>query len=276
LIKKIFRLIYKLHQQYFVGVTFYRVNNLLFELGMRGLGIGNFENDRVSGEEHLFHKLLAGPDDLLVIDVGANEGDYSSTLLECCPNAKVYAIEPHPQTFKLLEAKAARNNFKAFNMGFSDIAGTMQLFDRVAEGGGTQHASLYRGVIEDLHKVEAESVEVQICTLDSFVVSQGISHINLLKIDTEGNELKVLLGATQILARNLVDIIQIEFNEMNTISRVFFKDFFELLKGYDCYRLLPDGLLPIPQYRPSSCELFAFQNILFVRKGYRFNTVKKG
>ena len=143
----------------------------------------------------------------------------------------------------------------------------MQLFDRVSNGGGTQHASLYREVIEDIHKAKVTTVDVDISTIDTFVAGRGISHIHLLKIDTEGNEFLILRGAERTIARNMVDMVQIEFNEMNTVSRVFFKDFFTLFSNYECYRLLPDGLLPIPTYIPLYCELFAFQNVLFVRNG---------
>jgi hypothetical protein len=65
-------------------------------------------------------------------------------------------------------------------------------------------------------------------------------------------------------------MVQLEFNEMNTVSRVFFRDFFTLLGDrYDIYRLLPGGLLPITKYRPLQCELFAYQNLLFVRRGQK-------
>ena len=91
--------------------------------------------------------------------------------------------------------------------------------------------------------------------------------IRLLKIDTEGSELKVLLGAAKTLQAQRIDMIQIEFNEMNVVSRVFFRDYFQLLREFDIYRLLPGELLPLRDYRPLYCELFAFQNLLAVRKG---------
>ena len=52
-----------------------------------------------------------------------------------------------------------------------------------------------------------------------------LERLNLLKIDAEGNEYKILLGAKQALQANIIDVIQFEFNEMNVISRVFMKDF---------------------------------------------------
>jgi FkbM family methyltransferase len=267
----LFKFILSIYRILFVRKRFYKLNKLMFDLSLRGLGLLNYEDDHISGEEYLFRKVLPINNKLLVMDVGANKGDYASKLREFSPDATIYAFEPHPATFQLLQAEAARHDFQAFNLGFSDVAGKMQLFDRISETDGTQHASLYREVIEDIHQAEVATVDVAISTIDVFIVEQAIDHIHLLKIDTEGNELKVLRGAEKALADNMIDMVQIEFNEMNTVSRVFFKDFYQLLHNYRCYRLLPDGLLPIPKYRPLMCELFAFQNVLFIRRDLRYN-----
>jgi hypothetical protein len=96
---------------------------------------------------------------------------------------------------------------------------------------------------------------------------QAISHEDLLKIDVEGAELEVLKGAVGAIKAGKIDVIQFEFNEMNVVSRVFFRDFWHVLDGYSFYRLLPFGLFPIRNYRTFFCELFAFQNIVAVRSG---------
>src|SRR6266516_3015779 len=202
---RLFKLILSIYRRLFVGKKFYKLNKLMFELSLRGLGILNFEDHWISGETFFFQKVLAGKKKLLVMDVGANRGDYAVTLRRYCPDASIYAFEPHPASFRLLHAEASRHNFQAFNVGFSDRAGTMQLFDRPSEDNGTEHASLYREVIEDIHQTEVTAVDVEISTIDAFVAERGISRIHLLKIDTEGNEFKILRGAEQTLARHMVD-----------------------------------------------------------------------
>ena len=68
--------------------------------------------------------------------------------------------------------------------------------------------------------------------------------------------------------------IQFEFNEMNIESRVFMKDFFNILPEYDFFRLLPDGYIPlgnINTYRnPLTLELFAMQNIVAIQNSALF------
>ncbi len=89
-----------------------------------------------------------------------------------------------------------------------------------------------------------------------------IKEVKFLKIDTEGNELNVLLGAAQLLKEKRIETIQFEFNEMNTVSRVFFRDFQELLPDHAFYRLLPAGLLPLEKNSPMTNEIFGYQNII--------------
>ena len=89
-----------------------------------------------------------------------------------------------------------------------------------------------------------------------------IKEVKFLKIDTEGNELNVLLGAKRLLKENRIETIQFEFNEMNVMSRVFFRDFLELMPDHTFYRLLPAGLLPIGKYSPLTNEIFAYQNVI--------------
>jgi hypothetical protein len=69
---------------------------------------------------------------------------------------------------------------------------------------------------------------VSLSTLGSFCRDHGIQRIDFLKIDTEGNELKVLQGAKSMLQSNSIHSIQLEINEMNVVVRVFLKDFCEI------------------------------------------------
>lgn len=252
----------------FARKRFYRFNKFLYELGLRGLGIRNHETDYLSGEQNFLSRLgNSGP--LVVLDVGANIGSYSEKLMTANPEARIYAFEPQPENFERLAAIARNRGFDAFNTALGDKEGRLQLYD-YADSDGSQHASLYRDVIEDIHKSEAVSHEVELQTLDAFVKENGITAVDLLKIDVEGNEYKVLLGARQALAGGMIDLIHFEFNEMNVVSRTFFKDFHDLLEGYRFYRMLPDGLIELGEYKAYRMEIFAYQNIVAIRQSSRF------
>lgn len=256
----------------FARPRLYPLNKLLFNLSLRGMGLQNYENDRISGEASFLERMLKNCGSPVILDVGANRGSYVEKIMGLCPNARVYAFEPHPATFRELELIARRyGRVEAVNCGMGSEAGTLNLYDRPSSGSGTEHASLYQEVIEGIHHETATATSVRVGTVDAFVAERGLDRITLLKIDTEGHEYQVLQGAGQALANGIVDLIQIEFNEMNVVSRVFFRDFHALLSGgYDIFRLLPSGLLPLDPYRPLQHELFAFQNIVCIRRGSGF------
>ena len=89
----------------------------------------------------------------------------------------------------------------------------------------------------------------------------------LLKIDTEGHEQEVLLGSLLFIKNNPPSAILIEFNEMNAISGTHYHRLKSLIgNAYEAYRLLPGGrLLPLKDLPPLFTEIYAYQNIVFIR-----------
>ena len=263
------RVIVPVYRRLFSGRRWQRVNLFLHELTLYGVGIYNYENDIVSGERYTLERVLrtkAAPPRPVVLDVGANVGDFARTVKALSPSARVFAFEPHPDAFVHTQAAAAEADFVAINAGCGDRAGTLTLYDYADDATGLQHSSLYRDVIEKLHGARATGRPVAIATIDDFMVEHDIDRVWLLKIDTEGHEASVLRGASRAIAEGRIDFVQFEFNAMNVESRTFFKDFLELLPNYRFYRLLPNGWLRLT-YDPIRCEVFAFQNIIAVRDG---------
>lgn len=247
---------------------FYKYNRLMHLLSLHAIGILNYKNNKQSDEEFFLKNELSSLLDGVVLDVGANVGNYCVSLRGLNTECKIYAFEPHPLTYSRLIQNTKSLDVKTFNFGVGRDEGELTLFD-YAGNDGSEHASLHEGVIEKIHKGEAVGHKVRILSLDNFVKQEKLGKIALLKIDTEGHELEVLHGAKNLLTRGDIAIIHLEFNEMNVISRVFFKDIWDLLPNYDIYRMLPSGLLHIKSYRPVDCELFAYQNIVAkIKKNY--------
>lgn len=244
----------------FSRTFFYKFNLRVFDLCLRGIGVLNYEGYKVSGEQWFLDTFLRDKDIKTIIDVGANTDPYG---LEK-PDVKVYALEPHPGTFKkLIENTKDYKNIFCFPLGLSDKPGKAILYDMTKEG--TALATLQKDMLEKQYRQKLVKSQIVLTTLDEFARKQKINRIDLLKIDTEGNEYKVLQGAKKTLANKEVRYILFEFNEMNAYGRVFFRDFCEFLEGYSLYRLLPDGLADLGKYRPITHELFAFQNIVAIR-----------
>jgi FkbM family methyltransferase len=255
----------KVYRALFGRQIFYRLNIILYHCSLRGLGILNFESDRISGEALFIKRLLAGKASGVVFDVGANVGRYSSKVLQTNPLLTVYAFEPHPRTFATLEKNVQHSNFTAINAAAGECAGTVDLYDYAAAD-GSSHASLYQDVIESIHRAPSTHHQVNVVALGEFARANQVASIALLKIDTEGNELNALKGIEDFLRAGRIEAIHFEFNEMNIVSRVFFRDFWDLLPNYVFYRLLPDGMVELERYSPVFCEIFAYQNIVALLK----------
>lgn len=233
---------------------------------MNSIGIGNFKDMETSGEAHFLRTVLPHFQSPVVFDVGANEGEYTQAVLSISADAQVIAFEPHPQTFERLKGQHSSNSRVAcLNFALGDKAGTAEIFD-YCQASGTQHASLYREIIADLHNGQPASHQVEVRTVDDIVSQCQIPRIDLLKIDVEGHELAVLKGAEKTIRSGVVGIIQFEFNEMNVVSRTYFKDFWDFLPEYNFYRLLPGGEIPLTTYSAVFCEVFGYQNIVCLRK----------
>lgn len=260
-------MIFRTYGRLFARPVFYRLNRFLFNLSLRGLGILNWQTDHLQGEHDNLKAILPGAaPGSVVLDVGANNGDYSAVVAAIAPQIQIHAFEPHPLTFGRLSKRFAGTSVACHNFGLGVKAGTFALYDHAGTE-GTGHATTNSGVIERIHGKQAQSVDIEIRRLDQTVESLGLTDIHLLKIDVEGAELDVLAGLGEWAERGItIRHIQIEFNEMNVVSGVLVEDFCKALPGYRINRILPGGaLLDITDERPVLRELFAFQNLLFSR-----------
>jgi FkbM family methyltransferase len=263
------KIIYELYVLFFARTFWYKLNIFLYNLSIRGLGVLNYENNKKSGERFFLEKLLHhnshNHDDYTIVDVGANVGNYALSAKSINSNVIIYAIEPMPNTYQVLTANVSgTNGISTYNMAIGEQKGKLAMYDYGDEN--SSHASIYKEVITDIHSSQkVKEFFVDVVSLDEFCAVNQIENINLLKIDTEGHEYSVLLGAKRMLEEKRIEVIQFEFNEMNVVSKVFFRDFIHLLNDYKLYRLLPSGVLPVNEYIPVQHELFAFQNIVAVK-----------
>jgi FkbM family methyltransferase len=242
------------------------LNRLLYRVALHGMGLLNYQNPRVSGERLFISRLLpALPADAVILDVGAHVGRYARQIKELKPTATVIAFEPNPTPFAVLQQEAGRSGFRAVNMGCAERAGRVPIYVE-HNNSATEHATLYPGAMETIHRIASASYEVEVTALDAFARDNGLQHVHFLKMDVEGHELAVLRGARGLIAAKAVDVIQFEFNDSNVFSHTFLRDFISFLQGYRFFRLVQDGLLPLEPYDPKYCEIFAFQNIVAIRE----------
>ena len=253
--------------RFFARPSLIPFNKFLVHLGMRGLGVYNFGDFSVTGENHFLSKYLSSIKQPIIFDIGANTGSYALLCQQLNPHAQIFCFEPHPQTFSLLEKQVQNNkNIQALNLALSNKLGTLLLYD-YQDQRNSRHATLCQGVIENIASQASINFEVKVSTVDEIIIEQKLQKIHLLKVDVEGHDLQVLQGAKSAIENNIVQVIQFEFTKNNSTAKVFMKDFFDLLTpNFRLYRMLPYGLLPLNQYNPSIHEIFAYQNIICLRR----------
>ncbi|MCP9886999.1 FkbM family methyltransferase [Cyanobium sp. ATX 6A2] len=249
-----------------------KFNKALVLAGLRGQGILNYQDFRISGEKGFARSVLKTykerrpadlpPTDAVVFDVGANVGNWALmvTSLKIETPYRLFAFEPSPETFTTLAARVREiPAIKTFNIGLSNQRGAARMHDYADSSYGSTHASLEAGVITEVHGQQEKTFKVEVTTGDEFCRQQRIRFIDLLKVDVEGHELKVLQGFREMIASRKIGAIQFEFNETMIPSRTFLNDFRFILGDYSLFRILPKGrLLAV---HDGDLPVFRYQNI---------------
>lgn len=272
-------IVLKILSRLYRGSNVYRILRMLYQNSKINLqdfaykenGIMNWESFELSGESFLVNNFLKkkiGENSTpIFFDIGANNGNYSLLMNKAFLNAKIYAFEPLKAPYKTLtERTNLTNNISCFNIGFGSKREKIEIY---TNPNISSLSSIYGEVFENIHdhlnqEVHKEFIEIQ--RLDDFCINNKIDRIHFLKIDTEGHEYEIFKGCKEFIDKKMIDIIQFEFNEMNVISRVFFKDFFMLLNtNYKLFRLHPQKLEEIKKY-DTRHEIFKFQNIIAIKR----------
>lgn len=189
----------------------------------------------------------AGPR-AVIFDVGANVGQWSSALLDQCScPLDLHVFEPSAATFGRLKQTLCSQGPVTIvlnHLAASSTEGSATLFKPHELAGSSS-----------LHPVAGSHLApetVETTTLDRYCDDRHIDHVDLLKIDAEGHDHHVLLGASGLLARRSIDVVQFEYNHRWIGPRCYLKDVFELVEpsGYRVGKVTPEGIEWYPRWSP--------------------------
>ena len=199
----------------------------------------------------------------IIFDVGANKGQSIERFRNNFKNAKIYSFEPNPEIFKETITKYHNDkNIFLNNLALGDENCKIPLNVTVNSG----NSSFY-----DLKKNTewikirskqfntnpenfiTKQIEVNCITLDNFCLDNKIENIDLLKIDTQGFEDKVLSGSLKQLENKKINFIELEI----MLDEVYEKT----MSFYEIENILKDN------YKLYGVDYQGFKNL---SEGYMF------
>jgi FkbM family methyltransferase len=202
----------------------------------------------------------------VAFDIGANIGNWTGHLLSTARAiTKIYSFEPSMAAFQKLKSLSFPSQVVLCNLALSSNRGNGELF--LFGETATENSLHNRQGLEDGWGItpSEKTQKVSLETIDNFVASHSIMHIDFIKIDTEGHEVDVLRGAKDVLEKGLVDYIQFEYGGTYIDSRRLLRDVFDIIKDleYTLHLIMPHGLRAYYRY-DQRLENFQYKNFLLL------------
>lgn len=155
----------------------------------------------------------------VVLDVGANDGDYGREIRDRGYKGLIVSFEPNPLVFDRLKRRIkAEENWVAYPYALGDKSCKAEL--SIAENDAMSSFKKLTNFGASTGAKPISMVKVDVVTLDSFLNEQQFGMKNIyLKIDTQGFEMEVLRGASHSLDK--IRAVQAEVALIHTYADEF-------------------------------------------------------
>jgi len=189
------------------------------------------------------YKKLFNDANLVIFDVGANIGQSIDRFRKIFPQSIIHCFEPIKENYLYIKKNYSQQKIFTNNLAMGDQIGKKKFFINVKSGTSSFYPINKKSkwakirsneksvTIDEFTKSEEE---VEVMTVDKYCENNNIKKIDILKIDVQGYENKVLEGAINTIKNGLINTMEIEMN---------FSDHYEKkLSFYDIEKLLvPNG-----------------------------------
>jgi len=181
-------------------------------------------------KKELLHlrEILDSP--LTILEAGSNIGYYTLMAYYALKDVRIFAVEPAPDNVRLLQQ----------NLKLHDLERVVD----VTEGGLSEQSGkvrLFLSSESNVHSMEYSSssgiyIDVPVWSIDDFLEMKGLKpkDVHVLRMDTEGHELSILLGMKKVLDSNTPMLCFIEFHDVLLKGGRIYKAI-ELLKKHGFY-----------------------------------------
>ncbi len=169
-------------------------------------------------------------------DIGANNGFNISLYARYLKIEKIYAFEPSISAFNYLVKKFKNfKNIYFLNIAISNKVDSKIFYDYKINSQSTLNLVEGDQILSDLR----DKYYIQTETLDNFCKSNGITNIDFVKIDAQGEDYNILHGMKNLLIKKKIDLIKIEIsvNKNKSIEQDDVYKIINLMHKYE-YRLI--------------------------------------
>jgi FkbM family methyltransferase len=193
-----------------------------------------------------------------ILDVGANAGIFSLEATAINQFAKITAFEPTPQIAEHLLQTCALNSIQNIKVVQQAVgSSTRSIFLNFC---GEENEGMNFTTTDPR---ATNTIAVNQVTLDLYCQKQGIEHIDLLKMDVQGNELDVLIGAQKLLETYSIQTIFFEVNPIKADNNQITCPAATMLRKFG-YRFRPAGFPEQPLSEDFE-KLLVFNDLVAVR-----------
>lgn len=229
-----------------------------FDRNQHGVGQGQWLLDHgntATVEAKTTHDCVNSVESPVIFDVGANIGTYATLVARALPRSKIYCFEPQRLVFQMLCGNIAINNYDncyIYNMGLGRENARILLEE--PDYNTQENYGSFSLVTDEIKTKSGRKSILDIMSLDSFMQYNQIDRLDFIKIDVEGMELDILLGAQQTLDKYKPTLLVEYRNDRKNIQN----ELAELLNSrYVCY-IMHENILAVPRTRMDLLNIFGF------------------
>lgn len=160
---------------------------------------------------HFLHSEFVPRRSDVIVDFGANEGFYDLRCKELAPDCRIYAFEPNPWEYELLERNLEINRVAGVTIDRRAIYGyetelDFEVIPQIGPIGGIQLRTPAR---KWLREEFIRKIKVPAIPPDRVFADYRLDHVDILKIDVEGAELALLAN---FVGLDRVDRVVVEYH----------------------------------------------------------------
>ena len=188
-------------------------------------------------------------------DIGAHRGETIKIYLKNFKINNIYSFEPIKDNFEIIKKKkniykkkfpATKINLECFALGSENMVKTIKFLDESSSStlkNIDTNSKYFKKKNKFIFKKNLKNFYTEISinqiTLRNYLIKNKINKINFLKIDTEGSEFDVLIGAEDLLKNIELIIFEHHYHDMlkknytfSDINKLLIKNNFVQLKKF--------------------------------------------